>query len=54
MAGPNEYVTAVLGWTGSRQFERSLRDYAAKVSTYHDTFLENDFIHVGVGEKYVG
>ncbi|KAF7728248.1 hypothetical protein EC973_006529 [Apophysomyces ossiformis] len=30
VAGPNEYITAVLGWTGSRQFERSLRDYAAK------------------------
>lgn len=26
-----EYPTAVLGWTGSRQFERALRDYAKRV-----------------------
>lgn len=28
---PEELGTAILGWTGSRQFERSLRDYAKKV-----------------------
>ncbi|GAA5809014.1 hypothetical protein MFLAVUS_002415 [Mucor flavus] len=27
---PEELPTAILGWTGSRQFERSIRDYAKK------------------------
>ncbi|ORZ18862.1 hypothetical protein BCR42DRAFT_411740 [Absidia repens] len=30
IASFEEYPTAVLGWTGSRQFERSIRDYAKK------------------------
>ncbi|KAI8379149.1 uncharacterized protein BYT42DRAFT_567744 [Radiomyces spectabilis] len=30
VATRTEYPTAVLGWTGSRQYERSLRDYAKK------------------------
>ncbi|KAL7312998.1 hypothetical protein PS15m_008700 [Mucor circinelloides] len=27
---PDELATAILGWTGSRQFERAIRDYAKK------------------------
>ncbi|KAG0180918.1 hypothetical protein DFQ28_003895 [Apophysomyces sp. BC1034] len=30
VVAPEEYATAILGWTGSRQFERSIRDYASK------------------------
>ncbi|KAG0746901.1 hypothetical protein G6F57_003952 [Rhizopus arrhizus] len=30
IAEPDQYVTAVLGWTGSRHFEKSLRDYAKR------------------------
>ena len=31
VATPDQYAAAVLAWTGSRQFERDLRDYAKKV-----------------------
>lgn len=31
VAALDDQPTAVLGWTGSRQFERALRDYAKKV-----------------------
>ncbi|KAI9313149.1 hypothetical protein BX666DRAFT_2030532 [Dichotomocladium elegans] len=30
VASLEDYPTAILGWTGSRQFERALRDYAKK------------------------
>ncbi|KAG1458045.1 hypothetical protein G6F46_006885 [Rhizopus delemar] len=30
VAEPDQYVTAVLGWTGTRHFEKSLRDYAKR------------------------
>ncbi|KAL1924301.1 uncharacterized protein VTP21DRAFT_7336 [Calcarisporiella thermophila] len=30
VAFPSEYATAIVGWTGSRQFERSLKAYATK------------------------
>jgi DNA polymerase mu len=30
LAEPGQYVTAVLGWTGSRYYERTLRDFSKK------------------------
>ncbi|GAN06532.1 DNA polymerase beta [Mucor ambiguus] len=30
VVNPDELATAILGWTGSRQFERAIRDYAKK------------------------
>ncbi|KAI8984213.1 hypothetical protein BDF20DRAFT_858641 [Mycotypha africana] len=40
---PQQVVTAVLGWTGSRQFERSLRDYAKKEKSMN---VSSEYIHL--------
>ncbi|KAI7855101.1 hypothetical protein BDC45DRAFT_584115 [Circinella umbellata] len=45
VATPDQYAAAVLAWTGSRQFERDLRDYAKKEKRLsvkgHAIFKEN-------------
>ncbi|CAO3652141.1 unnamed protein product [Mucor fragilis] len=46
---PDELATAILGWTGSRQFERAIRDYAKKEKNMS---LNNQAIHfVQGGQK---
>ncbi|KAL0135020.1 hypothetical protein V8B55DRAFT_1556564 [Mucor lusitanicus] len=46
VVNPDELATAILGWTGSRQFERAIRDYAKKEK---NMLLNNQGIHFELG-----
>ncbi|KAI8997789.1 hypothetical protein BDB01DRAFT_57375 [Pilobolus umbonatus] len=49
VAENSELVTTILGWTGSRQFERSLREYAKKEKSL---LVNNQGIYKEADKKY--